>query len=504
MTLATDLIGHLSGLTVSQGRLAGERLTVWPWQKRFIRGTFREGVSSSALTLGRGGGKSTLVAGIAAATLPPGPLFVPRGETIIVASSFEQARIAFEHVKAFMVDVLEEDSRRRRPDRVWRVWDTAQQARIEHVPSGARVRCVGSDPRRAHGLAPTLVLADEGTQWPPTTGEKMVAALRTAAGKQPLSRFVALGTRPDDPEHWFEKLLYGGADYSQIHAARPQDKPGWKRTWQRANPSMRYLPDLEDAIRAEYAAAKRDPSLMASFESLRLNLGVPDTDVAMLISADLWSEIEGVAPMSGPVCWGVDLGGAVAQSAVAAFWPETGAVAAVAAFGDNPSLEERGHRDGVAGLYRQCWREGSLITTPGRTADVEQLLRVALERFGRPVVVAADRYRIADLRDALDKARVPPGVLEPRGMGYIGQGEDVRLFLRACAEGRVTPTRSLLIRSSLGAARVSTDAAGNRKIVKARHRARDDVACSLVVAVGAGERWRRTARPKRRRRSLVV
>ena len=50
--------------------------------------------------------------------------------------------------------------------------------------TGARVRCIGSDPRRAHGLAPVLVLADEPAQWPDTTGERMVAALRTAAGKQ--------------------------------------------------------------------------------------------------------------------------------------------------------------------------------------------------------------------------------------------------------------------------------------------------------------------------------
>ena len=60
-----------------------------------------------------------------------------------------------------------------------------------------------------------LVLADEPAQWPVSTGERMVAALKTAAGKQPHSRFVALGTRPDDPEHWFAKMLAGGADYAQ-------------------------------------------------------------------------------------------------------------------------------------------------------------------------------------------------------------------------------------------------------------------------------------------------
>ena len=96
-----ELIAYLAGLTVSQGRLAGERVTVFPWERRFVRGAFRPGVTSAALSVARANGKTTLVAGIAAATVD-GPLAVTRGETVIVASSFEQARIAFEHVLAFM------------------------------------------------------------------------------------------------------------------------------------------------------------------------------------------------------------------------------------------------------------------------------------------------------------------------------------------------------------------------------------------------------------------
>ena len=179
------LIDHLAGLTITQGRRAGERFEVLPWEARFVRGAFRPGVASAALSVGRGNGKTALLAGVAQATLA-GPLAVPRGETVIVASSFEQARIAFEHVLAFMGDAIRDRSR-------WKVWDTAQQARIEDRHTGARVRCIGSDPRRAHGLAPILVLADEPAQWPENTADRMVAALRTAAGKQPHSRFVALG-----------------------------------------------------------------------------------------------------------------------------------------------------------------------------------------------------------------------------------------------------------------------------------------------------------------------
>ena len=92
-----DLVAYLSRLIVTHRRLAGQPFRVLLWQRRFVCGTFRPGVQSAALTVARANGKTALVAGIAAATLD-GPLTVPRGETVMVASSFEQARIAFEHV----------------------------------------------------------------------------------------------------------------------------------------------------------------------------------------------------------------------------------------------------------------------------------------------------------------------------------------------------------------------------------------------------------------------
>ena len=130
---------------------------------------------------------------------------------MIVASSFE-------HVLAFMGDKLKDKAR-------WKTWNTAQQASVECRVTGTRVHCIGNDPRRVHGLAPVLVLADEPAQWPETTGERMAATLRTAAGKRPHSRFVALGTRPANEDHWFSKMLEGGCDFAQIHAASDEAPP---------------------------------------------------------------------------------------------------------------------------------------------------------------------------------------------------------------------------------------------------------------------------------------
>ena len=106
-----------------------------------MRCALAPGVTTAALSVARGKGKTVVLSGITAARLE-GSLAVPCGETVIVASSFEQARIAFEHVAAFVGDKLDDRGR-------WKVLDTAQQARIECRQTGARVRCVGSDQRRA-------------------------------------------------------------------------------------------------------------------------------------------------------------------------------------------------------------------------------------------------------------------------------------------------------------------------------------------------------------------
>ena len=482
--LANQVIELLERLPVTQGARTGEAFTVLPWQKKLIRGIV--GARTSAISVARGCGKTSLLSGVAVAALI-GPLRERRGEVVIVASSFSQARISFEHVISFIRPLLNEHRRR------FRIADSANTALIEDRETGCRVRCIGSDPRRAHGLAPVLTLADEPSQWEHTKSDKMFAALRTASGKIPNSRFVALGTRSSDPQHWFSKMLDGGAGYSQCHAARPDDPPFRRSTWKRANPSLDWMPDLEEAIRDEARQARFDPALLAAFRALRLNLGVSDTEVQVLLDAGLWASLERVAAREGPMVWGVDLGTSAAQSAIAAFWPATGALSCLAAFPAEPSLEERGLRDGVGRLYRECADRGELYQLGQRATDVSALLRVGLERFGKPDLVVADRWREAELRDALEAAGIPPAAFEPRGMGYMDGGEDVRQFRRACAEGRVTPSPSLLLRSAMAEARTVSDPAGNAKLCKGseggrRMRARDDAAAAAILAVSAGAR----------------
>ena len=490
MSEAGQILDHLASLRVTQGPLRGQPFPVMPWQRRMVRGCFAPGVATAAVTVARSNGKSTAFAGVADAFIR-GDVAAPREEVVICAASLTQARIIFESALAFAPDTYAQRSR-------FRIANTQQKALVEDRRTGARIRAIGSDPRKAHGLQAKVVLMDEPAQWGPQA-DAMLAALVTGDGKLADQRAIALGTKPADPNHWFSRWLDGGADYAQVHAAAPDDPPFRKRTWRKANPSLDYLPALEGAIRKAAEKARRDPNVLASFRALKLNQGVSDVREAFLLSPDRWEEIEGDAEPSGRYVLGVDLGGTAAMSAAAAYWPDTGRLDAIALLPTIPGLEVRGVRDGVGRLYANMADRDELRQSGGNVVVVEDLLEWALERWGVPALITADRWREGDLRDALGAIAFPHADLMLRGQGFRDGAEDVRGFREAAlTNGALVPLRSLLMRAALREARVVSDPAGNEKLSKAseggrRLRGRDDAAAAAVLAVAAGWRAQRAA-----------
>ena len=487
-TLGRELVAWLGNLTLSGGDLDGQKFQVWPWEKKFILGTFGQS-GNAALSCGRGQGKSAFVAALAAAVVCPGaPLHGNKRDVVCVASSFQQARVIFEDVLAYVRGLGHDLADRG----LWRRQDSANQATLEHRPSGSRVRCVGSDPKRAHGLRPFLVLADEPAQWEGTKTEAMISALRTGLGKTPNSRLIALGTLPADGQHWFSQMLRD-APYHQLHAAA-KDAPIFRATtWARANPSLKFLPSLKAQIKAEAAAARRDGVQLQSFKSLRLNMGLADVVSGVLLEADVWASIEGESAREGPYVLGIDCGGSTAQSAACGFWPSSGRLEGFAVFPEHPSLATRATNDGAGNLYAECHRRGELLLAGDMVADIKELLTEALDRWGEPAAIAADRFKKAELIGYLNALDFPVADLVLRGMGFRDGSEDVRGFQLAALGGHLTPVKSLLMRASMGEARVVSDISGNWKLAKStegqrRARAKDDIVAAMILAVAVGRR----------------
>ena len=430
MTTGASLIRWIEGsLTVTQGQGEGDPLKLMPWQRRFLRGAMGcEG--DVALTVARGAGKTVLAAAVAVAAIDPdGPLHTRRAETVTVASSFGQARLLFSHALAFLGERHDVKDRRS-----WRLNDTAQLARLEHLPTGAALRCLGSDPGRLHGLAPKIVICDEPAQWPEGRSERMRSALDTSIGKIPSSRLIAIGTKPESQDHWFSRMLRDPGDegYAQLHEGRG---PFTLAEARRACPSLGHFPSLELRVKRELARARRDPSLRAGVQALRLNEGVSDAPQSTVISADVWLDAEGEAGREGPATWGVDLSSSAAMSAISCFWPHTGRLEAVAALPSNPGIRERAKLDSVGQLYARMASGGELLEIGNRVVDVAGLLDTALSRFGRPVRICSDRWRVNELREALEESSIPFCHLDLRGQGYKDNAEDLRIFRRSCCPG---------------------------------------------------------------------
>ncbi len=414
---------------------------------------------------------------------------------MIVASSFNQARIAYEHCRAFLESLGHDLASRK----LWRSQDTVNTAMLEDRKTGARVRVIGSDPKRAHGLAPVMVLADEPSQWPRSTADAMLAALRTSLGKIPDSRLFVLGTRPASEDHFFSAMLDGGAAYSQSHHVAsdlPDSKLFTKKVWRRANPSLDAMPHLESAIRTEAKQARKDPAMLQSFKSLRLNMGCSEVLEAVLLTAQTWRELETetLPPREGRMALGLDLGSSAAMSAAAAYWPASGRLECFAAFPDTPNLADRGLRDGVGNLYQRMADRGELIHAGRRVASIPEVLAETQKRWGNADLIVCDTWREAELRQALEDASYPhSAALVVRRQGFFDGGADVRKFRECCLDGRVKVKPSLLLRSAMAEARIVNDPAGNCKLSKGheggrRLKARDDAAAATILAVAVGTR----------------
>ena len=396
-------------------------------------------------------------------------------------------------------------------DGEFRIRDQQNLADIQHKVSKARLRVVGSDNKRAHGMRFNLAICDEPSQWGPS-GERLAAAIRTALGKRRGARALFIGTRPASDAHFFARLLAESdpSVYAQVHAAGQDDPPFHVRTWRKANPALDAGMPALAVLQAEGRLAKRDPAELATFRALRLNQGVSETNQSVLIDALVWQacETDCLPRREGPCALGIDLGGTAAFSAAAAYWPRVGRLEGFVACGTVPPLSQRALTDGVSGTYEAMERAGELVAMGGRIVPVPDFLAEAVRRYGRPQAIAADRWRAGELADGVNSAglRLP----EPtwRGQGWRDGAQDVRAFRGAVLEGRVVAPISLAMRAAFAEARTVSDSAGNLKLAKGsesqrRQRGRDDLAAAIVLAVAEGMR-REAGKPMRRMRSALA
>lgn len=471
-----------------------------PFQRRWLRETWRPETEISALSLPRGGGKTTLAARIVADLLSPDhPRFDPTVETLGVSASLSQSRI--------MVQAVREHLRETEDDYSW--VDSSQRLAIRHKATDKLFRVLSSSGKRAMGLSRfDVVVMDEPGSLDERNGTLLWRAVTESLGKLPGQRVLCIGTRaPADADNWWPRLLDGGSGpgvHVSVLSADPDAPWDHWTTIRRANPLLNVSATLRRTVLRERDAARKDPARERSFKAFRLNMQI-DASRLPLIPASDWRRAESreVPPREGRPVVGIDAGGARAWSAAAVLWPN-GRAEAYALTGGVPGLRERERQDGQRrGLYRLLANSGRLTVDEGRRVPRLDLLFAHLLAEGiTPGAVICDRFRRGEVDDAV-RGRWPVILRTTR---WSESTEDVGALRSLAADGplSVDVHSRPLFRVALREAEAEEDTSGNLRPRKRRgDRSRDDVAIALTLAAGALSRRLRKP-PSRPRRVVAV
>ena len=338
-------------MTASRGFRAGEALKFTEWQKWLLDRLLETDPASGLLRfrralvlLPRKNGKSLLGSALAAEHLVYGP---PGAQCFSAAGDRAQARIVFGEVRN---QILANPTL----SNVIKVYRDA----LENPSNGATYRALSADASRAHGYAPSLVIADEIHGWASTPsntrGDELWEALTTGSADRPESLVVGITTAAGNTDTLLGRLYEHGKRVATTPIDSPDfdpsfgfwsweaaqdDDPTDPEVWRKANPNLAEgLLDLSDF---ESAIASAGSSGFSGFQRYRLNQWVRMAGEDF-VSPHFWSEAKRDAgiPRGASVCLGFD--GSVSGDAtgLVAIDVNTGTLKVLAVYEPDPNDPE--------------------------------------------------------------------------------------------------------------------------------------------------------------------
>ena len=333
---------------------------------------------------------------------------------------------------------------------------------------------LSADRTAGHSSGYDLVIVDESGLFPLRARELLAGLRSSISARNGKIRHISI--RGDSP--LFREILENPAVVSHVHAAPDGCLIDDEAAWRAANPGLGTIKSV-DYMRAEVERVAGVPSDEPSFRAYDLNLALSPSREMVCTPRDLEACFVDEASYAGPVFVGFDIGEAGSGTAAVAFWPDTGAMRTWLAFGDVPTIVERGRRDGAD--YLAMERRGELRTYPGRTVPVSEfVVQVETDLGGADVRTAvADGYKSAELADACHW----PLEIVRSGVGPSGS-QAVRAFQRAILTKTLATAPNLSLTNAIVESTLRRDGNGNPAIDQARRGGRIDVLSAAILAVG--------------------
>jgi len=480
-----QVIEFCETIPCTKGILEGQSIRLLEEQKTFFRAIYGEEtlVRLAIQSYARGNGKTGLQALLVTAHLF-GPVAEPRGEIYSCGIDRQQSGLMFNEVAA----IIEATPAFAAVANIQRF-----HKRIEVMDGpgkGTVFEALSSDARRGHGLAPSVIVADEVGTW---TNLELLDNLMTGMGKRARSLAVVISTQAGDDQHPFSLLVddaLRGLDpsiYIQLLAAPPDADPFDEQVWRACNPALGVFLSLEE-FRAQAERAKRVPTFEPKFRNLRLNQRVSVDE--RWISAEAWqacrADVDLEALVGEPCIGGLDLGSTRDLTSFALFF-ERSETLVVWTWCPSETVAEHEHSDRAP--YRLWSQQGHLELTPGRATDkrlVALRLGALVAKFN-PRVIAFDRWGMIELERVLrDEGLDLP--LKEHGQGYKDMGPATAAFEIRVLNGQLRHSGNPLLAWALGNVALERDATGAAKPSKRKSHDRIDPVVAAVMAVGMAAR----------------
>lgn len=497
------VVAFLEDLSITQGSLAGQKLKIRPFQRRFLASVYAENaagerpVRTAVLSMPRKNGKTQLVAGLALSHLL-GPEAESRGEVYAAANDRFQSGKTFNEIVAILDN---------HPELEARVNVTKFRKEIEVLTGagkGSIFAALSADVADKHGLSPSFIVYDELGQAPK---RDLYEALDTAMGARDNPLMCVISTQAADDHAIMSELVdYGQkvnageiedpAFHLTFYGATDQDDPWHPDTWAKANPALGDFRSLSD-VQRQAAQAQRMPSAEHSFRNLILNQRV-SAHVRFIAKAE-WDANGGAArpDLDGRPCYaGLDLSATRDLTAFVLVFPDDlGGFDVLARFYlPEAGLRDKSEADRVP--YDVWARQGWLTAIPGAVVDpsfVAQDITEAAAQYDLQGL-AYDRWRIEDLKRELNAlGAVLP--LQEFGQGFRDMAPAINLMERLVAEAKLRHGGNPILTMCAANAVIERDAAGNRKLAKHKSTGRIDGMVALAMALAASGRVTEAALP---------
>ncbi|WP_026619121.1 phage terminase large subunit-like protein [Ensifer sp. WSM1721] len=491
------VIAFLEDLNVTQGKLAGTKLKVRPWQRKFLDAVYREDetgnrpVRTAVLSMARKNGKTQIVAGLALCHLV-GPEAEPRGEVFACANDRFQAGKTFNEMVAIISEHKEIEAR------VNIIRFRKEIEVLEGNGKGSVFAALSADAATKHGLSPSFIVYDELGQ---ATKRDLYEALDTAMGarENPLMCVISTQAASDfaimsELVDYGQKVTAGEVEDKSFHLTfygAPDNADPWApETWELANPALGDFRSLDDVER-QAAQAQRVPSKENAFRNLILNQRV-DAHVRFIAKAE-WDACDGavdVDALRGRVAFGaLDLSAARDLSAWVLVFPnDDGTVDVLPRFYlPETGIGDKSEADRVP--YDIWAKQGFLTLVPGKTIDPAAIAEAMAEDAARFDIqaVAYDRWRIEDLRRELSAIGAEMNLV-PHGQGFKDMSPAVDVLERMVAETKLRHAGNPILKMCAANAVVTKDPAGGRKLDKAKAAGRIDGLVALSMSLNVASR----------------